>query len=78
MIRVDFGLGPEALSEETKKLWGHEFMLIYSVTLSKSSLETKMVVSNPGKSSFDFNVLFHTYFRVPVSLCVTILSSSSL
>jgi len=24
-----------------------------------------MVVQNPGTQSFDFNVLFHTYFRIP-------------
>ncbi|KAK6340927.1 hypothetical protein TWF696_009240 [Orbilia brochopaga] len=67
-ICVDFGLDSRSLDEETRAKWGGEFGLIYSVTLTSSTLETKMVVQNAGSgesAAFDFNVLFHTYLRVP-------------
>lgn len=66
-VQVDFGLGPENLTVEARKQWPYDFGLIYSVVLGKTSLETKMLVRNEGGESFDFNVLFHTYLRVPVS-----------
>ncbi|KAG0133461.1 galactose mutarotase-like domain-containing protein [Tuber indicum] len=64
-IQVDFGLGPENLTVDQRNQWPYEFGLIYSVNLSISSLETKMLVRNEGSETFDFNVLFHTYFRIP-------------
>ncbi|PUU73686.1 galactose mutarotase-like domain-containing protein [Tuber borchii] len=64
-IQVDFGLGPENLTVEQRKQWPYDFGLIYSVNLSKSSLETKMLVRNEGSETFDFNFLFHTYLRIP-------------
>ncbi|EGX43591.1 hypothetical protein AOL_s00215g327 [Orbilia oligospora ATCC 24927] len=64
-VRVDFGLSSESLDEETKAKWPYDFGLIYSVTLRETSLETKIVVQNPGSGAFDFNVLFHTYLRIP-------------
>ncbi|KAK6521290.1 hypothetical protein TWF506_001514 [Arthrobotrys conoides] len=64
-VRVDFGLSSESLDEETKAKWPYEFGLIYSVTLRETSLETKILVQNPGSGAFDFNVLFHTYLRIP-------------
>lgn len=64
-IRVDFGLSTDNLDDETKAKWPYEFGLIYSVTLRESTLETKMVVQNPGSAAFEFNVLFHTYLRIP-------------
>lgn len=72
-IQVDFGLGPENLSADMKKMWPYAFGLIYSVCLSKSSLETKMLVRNEGDQPFDFNILFHTYLRVPDVTTVKIL-----
>jgi len=64
-VQVDFGLGPHNLTVDSRKQWPYDFGLIYSVTLSKSSLETKLLVRNEGHETFDFNVLFHTYLRVP-------------
>jgi len=64
-VRVDFGLGPENLNVELRKQWPFDFGLIYSVVLSKNSLETRILVRNEGNQSFDFNTLFHTYLRVP-------------
>ena len=67
-VQVDFGLGPENLTIESRKQWPFDFGLIYSVVLSKTALETKILVRNEGGVSFDFNLLFHTYLRVPVSV----------
>ncbi|KAF3903964.1 hypothetical protein ABW21_db0208862 [Orbilia brochopaga] len=67
-ICVDFGLDSRSLDEETRGKWGAEFGLIYSVTLTSTTLETKMVVQNAGEgdsAAFQFNVLFHTYLHVP-------------
>jgi len=64
-VGVDFGLGPENLTVDSRKQWPYDFGLIYSVTLSKTSLETKMLVRNEGQETFDFNILFHTYLRIP-------------
>ena len=71
-VAVDFGLGNDGLTEEEKKEWPYEFGLIYSVVLTKDSLETKMLVQNGGEKPFDFNMLFHSYFRIPV--CIQSLS----
>ncbi|KAF8246347.1 galactose mutarotase-like protein [Wilcoxina mikolae CBS 423.85] len=64
-VQVDFGLGPENLDVDSRKQWPFDFGLIYSVVLSKTSLETKLLVRNEGSQTFDFNALFHTYLRVP-------------
>lgn len=55
--------------------WDYEFNLTYSVTLSQDSLETSLAVRNTGTSNYEFQVLFHTYLAVDVSLID--LSSSS-
>ncbi|KAG5361430.1 Glucose-6-phosphate 1-epimerase [Yarrowia sp. C11] len=65
---IQFGLGPENLSEEAKKQWDYNFTLIYTVTIddTNKTLETRMSVENAEQSKdFDFNILFHTYLRVP-------------
>lgn len=64
-IQVDFGLGPENLSAEAKAAWPSNFGLIYTVTLTRKTLETKMIIRNEGTETFKFHVLFHTYFKVP-------------
>ncbi|KAA8901702.1 galactose mutarotase-like domain-containing protein [Sphaerosporella brunnea] len=64
-INVDFGLGPENLTVDTRKQWPFDFGLIYSVTLTKTSLQTKLLVRNEGQEPWEFNALFHTYLRVP-------------
>ena len=63
-ISVQFGLGPENVDPETLKLWNFDFTLLLTITLSKDKLITTIDVENTGKESFDFNWLFHTYYRI--------------
>lgn len=65
---IQFGLGPENIDPELYKKWGggkYDFTLIFTVTLQDDALKTDIEVSNTGKEAFDFNWLFHTYYRVP-------------
>ena len=48
--------------------WDYSFNLTYSITLSQDTLETSLVVRNTGDSNYDFQLLFHTYLAVDVSL----------
>lgn len=57
------------LSEDFRKAWPYEFGLLYSVTLTKNSLETSLQVQNKGGQNFEFQVLMHTYLKVDVSSC---------
>jgi len=66
-VQVDLGLSHNQVPQELREKWNHPFGLIYSVNLSRTSIETKMLVSNEGTESFKFHILFHTYFKVPVS-----------
>lgn len=69
-VKLDFGLSSAGLDGETRGKWGYEFNLIYSVTLSKKSLTTSLVVTNDDEKAFEVQVLLHTYFRVQVcSFC---------
>ncbi|KAK2803063.1 hypothetical protein FQN50_007144 [Emmonsiellopsis sp. PD_5] len=66
-VKLDFGLSTSMLDDKFKRDWPHEFGLVYSVTLSKGSLTTSLQVQNKGsgsQSSFEFQVLLHSYFRV--------------
>lgn len=56
------------MSDEAKAAWKGNFGLIYSVTLSKDSLRTSMLVRNEGGEAWEFMVLMHTYLRVEVCL----------
>ncbi|XP_064620806.1 uncharacterized protein LOC135483728 [Lineus longissimus] len=51
-------------NDDTRKMWNHNFKLIYTVVLKELSLETKLQVDNTGPSSFDFTCLLHTYFQL--------------
>jgi hypothetical protein len=46
--------------------WPCEFGVIFSVTLGQKSLVTRAVVRNEGTVPWEFNWLWHTYFRVEV------------
>lgn len=46
--------------------WDYQFGLTYSVTLSSEDLETSLVVRNTGSRNYEFQVLFHSYFKVEV------------
>lgn len=72
VVEVQFGLGPETVSPEGQtQAWPHDFTLIYTIALSPTakSLQTTITVENPDNgaksTSWEFNWLFHTYFRVP-------------
>ena len=61
---VQFGLGPEQLSEETRQQWNYHFTLILTISLSKDKLNQSIEVENTGSVPFEFNWLFHTYYHV--------------
>nr|KMM68900.1 aldose 1-epimerase family protein [Coccidioides posadasii RMSCC 3488] len=63
-VKLDFGLSNSMLSDKFKGDWPYEFGLVYSVTLSKGSLETSLRVQNEGLKSFEFQTLLHSYFKV--------------
>jgi len=77
-VQVDFGLSHHNISKEHQEKWNYPFGLIYSVSLSQTSIETKMLVRNEGVESFNFNILFHTYFRVPDATNVNVVGLSGL
>ncbi|KAK4158799.1 galactose mutarotase-like domain-containing protein [Cladorrhinum sp. PSN259] len=63
-VKLDFGLSTASLSAEAQSLWPYKFNLIYSLTLSPSTLTTSLVVTNDDDKPFDSQVLLHTYLRV--------------
>jgi glucose-6-phosphate 1-epimerase len=65
-VKLDFGLDRNGISEEHRKAWPVDFGLVYSVTLSKDTLQTVITVRNEGEESFEFQFLLHTYFRIKV------------
>ncbi|KAK9371977.1 galactose mutarotase-like domain-containing protein [Lipomyces chichibuensis] len=64
-LTVQFGLGPENVSDAFRKAWDFDFTLIYTIALGEDTLETAMRVENTSKVNWDFQILFHTYFRIP-------------
>ena len=51
---------------ETRKIWeGNQFRLLYEIELTATSLRTKLVVTNKGNDTFDFQALLHTYYKLP-------------
>ena len=65
-VKLDFGLSSSMLPEELQAKWPYEFGLVYSVTLGKGFLETGLQVQNQGSESFEFQALFHNYFKIGV------------
>lgn len=63
-VKLDFGLYSKGLDEKFRKAWPVDFGLVYSVTLSKDSLQTMINVRNEGETSFEFQFLYHTYLKV--------------
>lgn len=63
-VKLDFGLYSSGLTDEARKAWPLDFGLVYSVTLSKDSLQTVINVRNEGEQSFEFQFLLHTYFKI--------------
>lgn len=65
-VKLDFGLDRNSISEEHRKAWPVDFGLVYSITLSKETLQTVITVRNEGDESFEFQFLLHTYFKIKV------------
>jgi len=65
-VKLDFGLYSSGISDEARKAWPLDFGLVYSVTLSKESLQTVVNVRNEGEQSFEFQFLLHTYLKIGV------------
>lgn len=63
-ITISFQLTKEAVSEEQRKIFSHDFLLTYNVTLADGSLTTEFVVKNISSFPFEFTTLLHTYLRV--------------
>jgi glucose-6-phosphate 1-epimerase len=59
--RMTFKLLP---TEETKKIWDHNFEYRFDVTLREDSLEWDVIVANKGSTPFDITLGMHTYFDV--------------
>jgi len=51
-------------NEYTKKMWPHDFMVAYSISLHGETLKTDMRVLNKGSEPFDFTAALHSYFEV--------------
>lgn len=67
-IKLDFGLGPSMLDNDTRSKWGYDFGLVYSVTLGRGRLGCQMHIQNKGSDAFEFQCLMHTYLAINVSL----------
>ncbi|BFY97403.1 hypothetical protein BsWGS_00443 [Bradybaena similaris] len=50
--------------EETRAMWNYKFKLVYTVTLTATSLSGTLVVHNTDKKALGFTCLLHTYLRV--------------
>lgn len=70
-VKLDFGLSTEMLKEDVRAAWPYQFGLLYSVILSPDALEISLQVQNKGNERFEFHVLLHNYFTVPVFLSKT-------
>ena len=66
-VKLDFGLSDAMLDAKAKSAWDHKFNITYSITLSPGQLATSFLVRNTSEARWEFQVLFHTYFKVGVS-----------
>ncbi|KAJ8955386.1 hypothetical protein NQ318_003483 [Aromia moschata] len=50
----------------TRSMWNYQFRLTYRLILREKELHFNIAVYNPSKDlTFSFNMLLHTYFKVP-------------
>ncbi|MCJ1471766.1 hypothetical protein MMC13_000406 [Lambiella insularis] len=63
-VKLDFGLSEGIIDSKAQSAWNHKFGLTYSITLSTGELSTSLAVSNTETSSWEFQVLFHTYLKI--------------
>jgi glucose-6-phosphate 1-epimerase len=59
-VAVTFAFGPSA---ETRKVWPHEFELLYAITFG-AALEMSLQVRNAGTTPFRYEEALHTYLAV--------------
>lgn len=53
-------------NEFTRSMWNYPFRLTYRLILREKELHFNIGVYNPSKDhTFSFNLLLHTYFKVP-------------
>lgn len=53
-------------NEFTRSMWNYPFRLTYRLILREKELHFNIGVYNPSKEhTFSFNLLLHTYFKVP-------------
>lgn len=53
-------------SDFTRSMWNYQFRLTYRLILREKELHFNIAVFNPSKDlTFSFNMLLHTYFKVP-------------
>lgn len=67
-MKLDFGLSEGNIDSKAQAAWSHKFGLTYSITLGTGELSTSLAVSNTESSSWEFQVLFHTYLKIDVSI----------
>ncbi|KAJ6600873.1 galactose mutarotase-like domain-containing protein [Mycena sp. CBHHK59/15] len=73
-IKGTFRLSP---NDDISNLFPHPFELVYEVTLTEKSLTTVLHIINPDSSKsqpWRFNTVFHTYYKVPLSLKASVSS----
>ncbi|MGI1679877.1 MAG: D-hexose-6-phosphate mutarotase [Cellvibrionaceae bacterium] len=51
-------------SDETKKIWPHNFSARYLVSLGENSLTLRLKIQNTGEAPFDFTAALHSYFKI--------------
>lgn len=66
-VSVRFGLKDTQIPQEARSAWAHSFRLTYTVSLTAKSIKTFIHLKNEDEDTFEFNLLLHTYFSVPVS-----------
>lgn len=49
---------------DTRKVWNHQFKLLYTLVLKSTSLSVQFQCTNTGDKSFDFTALLHSYLAV--------------
>lgn len=59
--RMIFKLVP---TEETRKVWDHEFEYRFDITLRADCLEWDVIIVNEGEKPFDVTLGFHNYFDI--------------
>ena len=59
-------------TETTRALWGFQFTVLYSITLSHTALDLKIGVENNSAKPFSFTLLLHPYFSVSNVDAITI------